>query len=270
LCDGIYTFKMDLWGAGCVLYEIITKSPLFPGSNELDQLHRIHGVMGTPSPKLLKKMLGSKGITPEYNFTPKEGTGLRILLPNMTAECLDLLCSLLVYDPDFRITARDALKHTFFREYYEATEKQRNSTTRKETQNVVIPVQAEKDIPNPSYLKKSQEKVVEEVVEKKRNAIVQDHENDSQSLVSTNSATNLSNHIVSKKAHEQQHYPIGIGSNRLRRAKQKEYTFKNGSQKVLCDNLVGYFQKGSRKIGTTADRYYKKLEKKRFQKSNTY
>jgi serine/threonine protein kinase len=58
LCDGVYNFKMDLWGAGCVLYEIITKAPLFPGSNELDQLHRIHSIMGTPSQALLKKMLG--------------------------------------------------------------------------------------------------------------------------------------------------------------------------------------------------------------------
>lgn len=49
---------MDVWGAGCVLYEIITKQPLFPGSNELDQLHKIHSVVGTPSQKLLKKMLG--------------------------------------------------------------------------------------------------------------------------------------------------------------------------------------------------------------------
>ncbi|KAI8924303.1 kinase-like domain-containing protein [Entophlyctis helioformis] len=58
LCDGIYNFKMDVWGGGCVLYEIISKVPLFPGSNELDQLHRIHAVLGTPSTKLLKKMLG--------------------------------------------------------------------------------------------------------------------------------------------------------------------------------------------------------------------
>lgn len=49
---------MDVWGVGCVLFEIISKMPLFPGSDELDQLHRIHNVMGTPSQKLLKKMLG--------------------------------------------------------------------------------------------------------------------------------------------------------------------------------------------------------------------
>ena len=49
---------MDIWGAGCVLYEIITRVPLFPGSNELDQLHKIHDVTGTPSPKLVKKLQG--------------------------------------------------------------------------------------------------------------------------------------------------------------------------------------------------------------------
>ncbi|KAI9204770.1 kinase-like domain-containing protein [Polychytrium aggregatum] len=58
LCDGIYNFKMDIWGAGCVLFEIVSKVPLFPGANELDQLHRIHGVLGTPSQKVLKHMLG--------------------------------------------------------------------------------------------------------------------------------------------------------------------------------------------------------------------
>lgn len=138
ICDGIYTYKMDLWGAGCVLYEIITKAPLFPGSNELDQLYRIHGVIGTPSQKLLKKMLGAKGITPEYNFAPKQGTGLNALLPNVSAECLELLSSMLLYDPDFRyfslirITARDALKHGFFKEYYEAEKSKIPSATSKE------------------------------------------------------------------------------------------------------------------------------------------
>ncbi|KAI8841764.1 kinase-like domain-containing protein, partial [Chytridium lagenaria] len=58
LCDGIYNFKMDMWGAGCVLYEMITRVPLFPGANELDQLHRIHAVLGTPTAKTLKALMG--------------------------------------------------------------------------------------------------------------------------------------------------------------------------------------------------------------------
>ncbi|KAI9349032.1 kinase-like domain-containing protein [Obelidium mucronatum] len=116
LCDGIYTFKMDIWSAGCVLYEVISKQPLFPGSNELDQIHRIHNVMGTPSPKLLKQMLGSRASSPKFQFTPKEGTGIRTLLPYVSQDCVDIINALLIYNPDERITAKDALKHGFFKD----------------------------------------------------------------------------------------------------------------------------------------------------------
>ena len=29
---------MDIWAAGCVMYEVATLRPLFPGANELDQV----------------------------------------------------------------------------------------------------------------------------------------------------------------------------------------------------------------------------------------
>jgi hypothetical protein len=29
---------MDLWGVGCVMFEIVSLFPLFPGQNELDQV----------------------------------------------------------------------------------------------------------------------------------------------------------------------------------------------------------------------------------------
>ena len=38
-----------------MLYEIMTLRPLFPGSNELDQISRIHDVLGTPSAQVLDK-----------------------------------------------------------------------------------------------------------------------------------------------------------------------------------------------------------------------
>ena len=36
LTDGYYNYKMDIWGAGCIWFEILALSPLFPGNNELD------------------------------------------------------------------------------------------------------------------------------------------------------------------------------------------------------------------------------------------
>ena len=36
LTKGYYDYKMDIWGVGCVFFEILSLFPLFPGKNELD------------------------------------------------------------------------------------------------------------------------------------------------------------------------------------------------------------------------------------------
>lgn len=53
LTDGHYGYKMDIWGVGCVMFEILSLFPLFPGKDELDQVHRIHNIMGTPKQDVL-------------------------------------------------------------------------------------------------------------------------------------------------------------------------------------------------------------------------
>ena len=45
---------MDIWGVGCVFFEMLTLFPLFPGDNELDQIEKIHAILGTPSVELLE------------------------------------------------------------------------------------------------------------------------------------------------------------------------------------------------------------------------
>ena len=53
LTDGYYSYKMDIWGVGCVMFEILSLCPLFPGDDELDQINKIHTVTGTPSEDIL-------------------------------------------------------------------------------------------------------------------------------------------------------------------------------------------------------------------------
>ncbi|KAL3278819.1 hypothetical protein HHI36_016339 [Cryptolaemus montrouzieri] len=112
LTVGNYGPKMDVWATGCVFYEMLTLKPLFPGSNELDQLHKIHSILGTPNGKLLEKLKNkSRNCT---CFPETAGTGLYGLLGNFSEHAKRLLKLMLEYDPDKRINARRLLQSVYF------------------------------------------------------------------------------------------------------------------------------------------------------------
>ncbi|XP_062324057.1 MAPK/MAK/MRK overlapping kinase-like [Osmerus eperlanus] len=114
LTDGHYSHKMDLWSAGCVFYEILTFRPLFPGSSELDQVSKIHDVLGTPKPAVLRKFKPYRKVA--FNFTKRKGRGLSALIPQCSETSMSLLRRMLQYDPEERISSRAALQHLWFRE----------------------------------------------------------------------------------------------------------------------------------------------------------
>ena len=44
-----YSFPIDLWAVGVIWAEVVSLRPLFPGKSEMDQLHRICGLLGPPT-----------------------------------------------------------------------------------------------------------------------------------------------------------------------------------------------------------------------------
>lgn len=125
LTDGYYNYKMDLWGVGCVFFEVVSLYPLFPGTNELDQVHKIHNILGTPSPELLNKMKKHSSHI-DFDFPQKTGSGLVKLIPHASSEATDLMLRLLTYNPDERISAKQALRHGYFKEIRELDRKLRS------------------------------------------------------------------------------------------------------------------------------------------------
>lgn len=125
LTDGYYTYKMDMWSVGCVFFEVLSLHPLFPGSNEVDQIAKIHDVLGTPSSSILKK-LQNKSRSMNFNFPTKTGTGISKLLPHdhVSQECIELIELMCTYDPDERITAKQALRHPYFKQLREQDKRQ--------------------------------------------------------------------------------------------------------------------------------------------------
>ena len=44
-----YTEGVDLWSVGCIFGEMINRSPIFPGENDIDQLGIVIRALGTPN-----------------------------------------------------------------------------------------------------------------------------------------------------------------------------------------------------------------------------
>lgn len=43
-----YNSPIDIWAVGCIMAELYTLQPLFPGRSEIDQIFRVTSVLGTP------------------------------------------------------------------------------------------------------------------------------------------------------------------------------------------------------------------------------
>eukprot|EP00929_Paragymnodinium_shiwhaense_P048470 TRINITY_DN244_c0_g1_i1.p1 TRINITY_DN244_c0_g1~~TRINITY_DN244_c0_g1_i1.p1 ORF type:complete len:494 (+),score=134.87 TRINITY_DN244_c0_g1_i1:240-1721(+) len=120
LTDGYYNFKMDLFAVGCVAFEIIALYPLFPGQDEMDQIQKIHNILGTPSAELLACKFKRNASHMDFNFPEKKGTAFERLIPHASPELTEVVRRLTKYDPDERILARQALKEPYFRELRDA------------------------------------------------------------------------------------------------------------------------------------------------------
>lgn len=56
----------------------------------------------------------------EFNFPKKEGTGIAKLIPHVSPEAQEIICKLIAYNSDHRMSATQALKHAYFKELREA------------------------------------------------------------------------------------------------------------------------------------------------------
>jgi renal tumor antigen len=106
---------MDVWGIGCVFFEVLGLAPLFPGKDELDQVHLIHNVLGTPDKKLLD-LFQKRATHMEFNFPDRKYSGISKLIPHVSQEIQELILNMIKYNPDERITAARCLENNIFKE----------------------------------------------------------------------------------------------------------------------------------------------------------
>ncbi|KAJ9100049.1 hypothetical protein QFC20_005573 [Naganishia adeliensis] len=108
-----YSFGVDMWSMGTIFVELVLRKPFLPGETDVDQLKRIIAVLGTPTDE---DWPGHRSL-PDY-FPQPESVGQRWTpwVASVGKSGIDLILKTLRYDPTKRITAKEALHHTFFSE----------------------------------------------------------------------------------------------------------------------------------------------------------
>ncbi|XP_075232278.1 cyclin-dependent kinase 2-like [Lycorma delicatula] len=108
----VYTTALDIWSLGCIFSEMASRKPLFPGDSEIDQIFRIFRTLGTPD----EKVWPGVSQLPDYKplFPRWDTQEVSQIVPNLGKNGEDLFEKMVTYDPSKRITAKNALNHTFF------------------------------------------------------------------------------------------------------------------------------------------------------------
>ncbi|CAF0884270.1 unnamed protein product [Rotaria sp. Silwood1] len=138
-----YGLPIDMWSLGCILSELLTGMPLFPGEDEADQLSCIIELIGMPSQKVqdaskrARNFISSKG-HPRYCTVTTLPDGTSVLQGGRSKRgkhrgppgskdwsqalknCddplfIDFLKRCLEWDPQIRLTPAQALRHSWLR-----------------------------------------------------------------------------------------------------------------------------------------------------------
>ena len=116
LGDRNYGPPLDMWGVGCIMAEMWTRSPIFQGATEQRQLSLISQLCGSVTPEVwpdVERLEIYRKVELPQGLQRK--TKERLMPFMRDSYAMQLLDRLLVLDPKQRIDASSALKHDFFR-----------------------------------------------------------------------------------------------------------------------------------------------------------
>lgn len=119
-----YGLPIDMWSMGCILAELLTGYPIFPGEDEQEQLACIMEVFGPPEKHLIenstRKKLFFDNVGKPRSVVSSKGKRrkpssktLSQVIKCQDEAFLDFMARCLRWNPQARLTPDDALNHPF-------------------------------------------------------------------------------------------------------------------------------------------------------------
>ncbi|XP_019205430.1 cyclin-dependent kinase 16 isoform X3 [Oreochromis niloticus] len=108
-----YSTHIDMWGVGCIFYEMATGRPLFPGSTVEEELHFIFKLLGTPTEQTWPGITSNEEFV-AFNYPQYRAERLSNHTPRLSTEGVELLSEFLQFEGKKRISADESMNHAYF------------------------------------------------------------------------------------------------------------------------------------------------------------
>ena len=142
ITGGIYGPEVDYWAIGCIMGELADGKPLFPGENEIDQIHCIQKVLGN-LPEDQIETFYSNPIYAGKNLlnVEKPETLERRYMGILPKIAISFMKGLLELDPKKRLCGEKVFQHPYFASLVETADSKQPQTQREKKLKMTLPNQ---------------------------------------------------------------------------------------------------------------------------------
>ncbi|PWN30152.1 putative MAP kinase Kpp2 [Jaminaea rosea] len=114
-----YTKAIDVWSVGCILAEMLSGKPLFPGRDYHHQLSLTLEILGTPSLDDFYAISSTRSRDYIRALPFRKRRNFSQMFPNANPLAVDLMERCLTFSPRKRITVDEALAHPYLEPYHD-------------------------------------------------------------------------------------------------------------------------------------------------------
>jgi len=108
-----------MWSVGCILGELLGGKPMFPGASTTNQIDRILEVTGNPSKEDIDSIQSQFAAQMLQKIPDLPAPrSYESMYPNSDADAIDMLQKLLMFNPEKRMTAEQALEHPYVSQFH--------------------------------------------------------------------------------------------------------------------------------------------------------